>query len=68
MEETALLQHPATLPASAGHDSAHAPAPVVSEDHLGVDMTAVSPLFLSLIPANAHRRPHRARATYRSVA
>ncbi|MCW4386511.1 hypothetical protein OH146_12075 [Salinibacterium sp. SYSU T00001] len=59
---------PTAAPAVEAPSPAFAPAPVESEDHLGLSLAPVSSLFVSLIPANSHRRPARARSTFRAVA
>lgn len=50
------------------HQSTIAPNPLTSEDHVGLAIAPISSLFGSLVPANAHRRPARARSTFRAVA
>ncbi|WP_403020499.1 hypothetical protein [Salinibacterium sp. GXW1014] len=56
---------PAVLPQ---REAPTAPYPVESEDHVSLAMAPISSLFGPLVPRNAHRRPARARRTYRAVA
>ncbi|QEE61869.1 hypothetical protein FVA74_10050 [Salinibacterium sp. dk2585] len=56
---------PAVLPQ---RQTAVAPYPVESEDHVSLAMAPISSLFGPLVPRNAHRQPARTRKTYRAVA